>query len=138
MKGAVSISKAYGSREDDKVVRIRVTDDASSVEFAVIEMTVEDFALAVFGLSHVPADFTLRSPELVGKTRIISRRQVVCPLKTYDRAELAKWLAENCQEPGWLLDTYLGAQNSVVTVDGKTILNYSVRKFIEPVAGGAI
>lgn len=38
----------------------------------------------------------------------------------------------NAREEGWVLSTYLGSQNSVKWVDGKTILNYSVTKYVNP------
>jgi hypothetical protein len=101
------------------------------VEF---EMKLADFAAALTGLAFVPGDMRVAGLAVVGKQRVSERRSIECPLDTYDKKELSQWLVENAQEEGWTLNTYLGSQTSVTRRDDKTILQYSVTKFVEAAA----
>ncbi|MGL4232655.1 MAG: hypothetical protein ACRCWJ_14925 [Casimicrobium sp.] len=73
----------------------------------------------------------MRDLAYVGKTRIIERREVFCPLTTYDKKALSRWLIENAQENEWVLNPYLDSRDSTTSVDGGTILRYSVLKYTE-------
>lgn len=126
MRAEVTISRA-----SDDTVRIRITDEASRVEFAVLSLTVEQYGYAITGLSGQMAELEVRGLEHVGKRRITQPRRTTCPLDTYDRGELEKWLLDNCQEAGWTISTYLGAQNSIVRRSGVTELNYTVTKYVD-------
>lgn len=126
MKANVTIS-----RGSDEMVRIRITDEASRVEFAVLSMTVEHYGYAITGLSGQMAELEVRGLEHVGKRRVTEPRRATCPLETYNKEELARWLQENCQEQGWVISTYLGSQNSIVRRNGMTELNYIVTKYVD-------
>jgi len=123
-----AISFARGS--DDKI-RIYVQDNTSHIQFLEIELDYESFAKALTGLHGVHCKSKTNGLEYIGKKRITELRSVVCPLDTYDREIFRNWLKDNCQEEGWLLSTYLGSQTSIIYADGKTILNYSVSKYVE-------
>lgn len=125
------MAKVTISRGSDEVVRIRITDEVSRVEFAVLSMTVEQYGYAITGLSGQLVDLKVRGLEYVGKRRITEPRKIVCPLDTFSKAELSQWLRENAQEDGWLLSDYLGSQNSIVRRNGATELNYTVTKYID-------
>jgi citrate lyase gamma subunit len=125
MKAKVTIS-----RSSDDMVRIRFEDQASGIEFAIVSMSVEAFGYAITGLSEQDAALEVRGLEHVGKTRVTERRQIECPLNAYDRSELSKWLMDHAKEDGWFVNTYLGSQSSVCRQDGKTILNYTVTKYV--------
>ena len=125
MKAKVTISRS----SDDKV-RICLTDAASGIEFAEVAMELEAYAQAITGLSYVEGDLEVRGLEWVGKRRITEKREVVCPLKSYDRNELSKWLRDNAQEDGWLVSSYLGSQNAIHQTPQGTLLRYSVTKYV--------
>jgi hypothetical protein len=119
------------TRSSSDVIRIVIRDETSFTTFVELEMKPEEFAMAVTGLSYRPAEMKVRGLEHVGKTRINEKRQIVCPLKTYDKEILVAWLEDHAQEDGWILNTYLGSQNSISrNKDGETVLNYSVTKYV--------
>lgn len=125
MKAKVTISRS----SDDKV-RICFTDAASGIEFAEVAMELEAYAQAITGLAYVEGDLEVRGLEWVGKRRITERREVVCPLKTYDIKKLSEWLRDNAQEDGWLVSSYLGSQSSIQHTGEGTLLRYSVTKYV--------
>ena len=125
MIGALTIS-----RDSRNTVRITIMDRASGTRFVELHMTPNDFAMALTGLSHVDGDLAVRGLDTVGKELVIEKRAIDCPLDTFDKKELTDWLVQNAQEDGWIVDTYLDSQNSVGRHNGRTILNYSVRKYI--------
>ena len=127
MKINTSISINRNSR--DKIT-IRVKDEASCIEFLNLEMSLESFALSITGLSEIECEATIKNLINVGKTKVTEKRSVVCTIKTYDKQTLSQWIANNCREDGWEVNTYLGSQSSVVHKDNTTILNYSVFKYI--------
>lgn len=116
-------------RSNDKIV-VSITDELSRTKFVEVEVSPHDFAMAVTGLSEVPASGDVRGLANVGKKKVYEKRSVVCPIETYDKKVLVKWLEENGQEDGWSLDSYLGSQSSVVHEDSGNILNYGVYKYV--------
>ncbi len=118
-------------RNSNGEIKLYIRDDASRIEFAQITMTPHDFANALTGLGEQSGDLSVFGLDYVGKNKISEPRSIECPLSGYQKREiLEKWLEENAQEDGWLVSTYLGSKSSVVTKDGKTILNYSVTKYV--------
>ena len=94
--------------------------------------------MAITGLSEIECEATVSKIETVGKKKIQENRRVACPIDTYDKKILERWLEENCQEPGWHLVTYLGGKESVVRDQGGNLfLNYRVAKYVEQPAKGA-
>ena len=126
MKASVSIS-----RSSDNNVRIRIRDEASRVEFAVITLTVEAFGYAVTGLSEQLGDLEVRGLEFIGRKKVIEKRQIVCPIGTYKKEELSAWLRENAKEDGWIINDYLWSQDSVSRGSGGTLLRYNVIKYVD-------
>lgn len=126
MKGTITIS-----RDSRDIVRVSIRDEESFIQFVEFKMNLESYALAISGLSEVHGEFGVRGLEHVGKRKVIERRAKECPINSYDRKVLEQWLKENGQEEGWILDCYLGSQNSIGHRGDKTILNYSVHKFVE-------
>lgn len=124
-------SKITISRNSKGVVGITIMDEASRARFFDGEMTMEDFANAITGLSNAPIKGTVRGLSVVGKTRIQERRSIICPLDGYNREEFKEWLLENGKEDGWEIDAYLGSRDSIGRRDGKTLLNYSVFRYEE-------
>ena len=127
------LAKITISRGSDDSIRIELMDEASGISFFRGHMTAEDFGNAVTGLGRQPVYRSeVCSTENVGKKKIVENRRAECPLDTCDKEKLKEWLRENCQEPGWIIDLYLGSQRSVAHNNGKTILNYSVYKYVIP------
>jgi hypothetical protein len=126
-KGSVSIS-----RNSNDQVNIRIHDSASGAEFVDIQITLENYALLITGLSRVEATGDVRGLDKVGKQKVIEQRSVVCPLDGWDKKVFRHWLIENCQEEGWELNSYLDSQTSVSNnKDGTKTLNYSVVRYVE-------
>jgi len=125
MKAKVTISRC-----SDDTIRISFEDVASGIKFAEVSMTPEAFGNAVTGFSNQDANLEVRGLAFVGKQRITESRQIECPVDSYDRKVLESWLRENAQEDGWLVSTYLGSQSSIKRKDGRTILNYTVTKYV--------
>ena len=127
IKTAISIGR--DSRDE---VHIRIECRNSSNEFVDVKLSYEEFARALTGLSMVDCEAVVKGLDVVGKVRVREGRTTECPLNTYDKEELKAWMVGNCQEDSWELSTYLGSQNSIKWVDSKTILNYSVTKYVDP------
>lgn len=119
-------------RDNRDVIRIRVKDESARVQLLEVSMSPHDFAMAVTGLSEIKCSAQATHLDKAGKVRERQHRSAMCPLNTYDRTQLQDWLKENCQEEGWILDTYLGSQSSVCYKgnDG-VILNYSVTRYLD-------
>jgi len=125
--GTVSIG-----RVSDGLIRIEIRDELSRARFVEASMSPEAFANAVTGLAAQDAELEVRGLEYVGKRKVTEQRQIVCPLEWRARHEYEQWLIENAPVDGWILDTYLGAQDSVKSSDdGGCILRYSVYKYVE-------
>lgn len=120
------------NRASDDTVRIEIEDNLSQQRFLEIKLSLEDFALMITGLSGIDFQGEVRNLSAVGKKKISEKRSAVFPgSSSTDRTELEQWLLDNKQEEGWSINTYLGSQRSVITVEGKTTLNYSVYKYVE-------
>ena len=119
------------TRSSDGFYYIRLRDEASCVNFLEMKLTGEQFAEAITGLNFSGVEMEVRGLENVGKERVREKRSVICPLTTYKREQLHDWLLANCQEEGWFIDGYLNSQTSTKSVDGGTLLNYAVYKYVE-------
>ena len=119
------------TRDNRGVYYIRLEDSASSRQFVEVKLTAKQFAEAVTGLYVADVEMSVQHLDKVGKQRVRESRQVLCPLDTYDKDTLAQWLRDNCQEEGWMVEAYLGSQNSIKSVDGGKLLNYAVIKFVD-------
>ena len=118
------------SRNSNGVITIRLADEASRVGFVEVSLTPEQFALAITGLCLSDVDVTCRGLDVVGKTVVKERREIFCPIKSYDKKVFEQWLTDNAQEEGWKLPVYLGSQGSITYKDDGAILRYSVYKYV--------
>lgn len=119
------------TRSNNGAYYIRIEDSASSRQFVELTLTAKQFAEAVTGLYTSDVEMEVQHLDKVGKQRIRQERQVLCPLEDYKTEVLSQWLIDHCQEEGWTLDTYLGSQKSVKSVDGGKLLNYAVIKYVD-------
>lgn len=120
------------SRDSSDTIRLRVFDNAASVEFVDARLTLEDFARALTGQAYIASVVDVRGLDVVGKVKIVEARKVLRPTKHERREEDEQWLRENCAEPGWTVNAALGSQGSRVGTEEGTLLNYSVYKHVDP------
>jgi len=125
---SLSISRPCGGSTEG-CINIQITDELSRIRFAEINVPLAQFSEALTGM-WVKAEAEIRNLENVGKTKVGEDRKIECPIQ-YGKEKQEQWLEQNAQEPGWILNPNLGSQQSVNTVNGKTILRYSVYKFEE-------
>lgn len=118
-------------RNNKGEIHIEIQCSSSGAHFVDVILKPEQFAMFITGahISGIPV--TVNKLDIVGKTKIRESRQVLFPMDTHNRDDREKWLVENCQEEGWILNKYLGSQSSQVMIDGKRYLNYSVYKYID-------
>lgn len=119
------------TRNNHNKIHIEVQCSESLAHFLDIELTTDEFAMLVTGCHQSDIKMKVRGLDKVGKRRIREDRQVKCPLTTYNRDALSKWIDDHCQEDGWLVSNYLGSQSSIKSVDDGTLLNYSVCKWVD-------
>ena len=121
------------SRDNHDVINIRLQDKCSRTEFVNVQMTLEDFTLAITGFAKVRVVGEVGGLETLGKIRVNESRSVVYPGNTFeDRGRQEAFIMNNCQEEGWTVQATLGSQGSVKTVEGNTVLTYSVVKYVAP------
>lgn len=139
----LSVSRVSGGGgEDGGYINLTITDESSGIQFVDIEMSFRVFGSIVSGGTFTKVDAELRGLENVGKQFVHEKRTAECPLDTHKREELEAWLLANCQEEGWIINSYLNSQGSVQRVSEKwdaekyahrfkhTLLNYQVFKYI--------
>jgi len=121
------------SRNSNDVINITIVDDLSGIQFVDVALDLASFAQAITGCARIHGDMKVRELDHVGLQKITEPRSIVCPLGICDRKILSKWLSDNAQENGWILDAYLGSQHSIGSSAGNgVILNYKVIKYITP------
>jgi len=121
------------SRPSNGGISIRIEDKLSGIEFLDASISLEEFSEAITGLASRPMQAEIRGLQYIGKKRIREDRKIKSGIDTYDTKILKKWLIDNAQEEGWILDLYLNSQSSVNRNDNGTFLNYSVYKYVDVV-----
>lgn len=129
MEGKISITRP-SFHDGREVIAIEIYDTASRTTFCKMQIGMADFAAALTGQSQVPAQIEVRGLANVGLLKVSESRTATVSGRFHDRKFLQQWLTENCQEDGWVIDSYLGSQRSITWSDENTILNYSVHKFV--------
>ena len=131
LKGKISITRPSRGGDVDQVISIQIQDCASRVHFLEIDVPLEQFALAITGLSEQPCDLTVRGLNRVGTRKVVEAREALYTGEhAYNKDKLRAWLIETKQEEGWTLDPYVAHQNAIYPVDGGTMVRYSVYKFV--------
>ena len=122
------------SRVDGKdIIRIKLYDEDSHLTVFEGEMGAAEFALSLTGLSAQECPGVVSTATYaLGKVRSYEKRDVVLPKDTpYGGG--SKWIEENCQEEGWFVDSYIGAQSSTTydTSTGLYTAHYRVFKYVD-------
>lgn len=99
LKGKVSINRTSSNYKDDYIT-IELTDDSSGCTVTNIEISMQEFALAVTGLSARPCEFEWYTNCPVGKRREIKTEIVEVP--TYDTREVASKYLKPYEIDGWI------------------------------------
>lgn len=116
--------------EKGQEISIRIRDDKSGIQFFQGRIGLAEMMEVLTGLSEVEMTANVRITDNIGKSKITEKRSVVYAGNSkYTRSVFEQFLTDNCQEEGWMVNTYLGSQSSVSYRDGKTILNYSVFRY---------
>lgn len=143
LDGEITISRPQGGDRYEGSVSIAFKDRNSRIEFLRVDVGLANFAEALTGLSAVPVKLNVRSLDLVGKTRITEPARFTLKrsylkekgVDTYDKKALRKLIEQDpdgiFQRPGWTLDTYLGAQNSIVHQGDELTINSRYTSFEE-------
>ena len=119
-------------RSNTGEIKITIQDNDSRVILARVEMDAAQFTDALFGLAHVDVRCETGRLEHIGKVRVSEPRSVRSGISGYDKDKHIEWLKENCQEPGWFIDGYLGSQNSISFDKGEyPLLRYRAFKFVD-------
>lgn len=127
---AITISKPQGGMREP-CITVNIKDRVSGIHFVEARFTLSDFMEALTGLGSVKGTAEITGLEYVGLKRVCEDRSINCPLSVYEgRDKLETWLANNGQEEGWLVSTYLGSQTSVKHAENGCILRYSVTKYV--------
>lgn len=124
------------SRGDGKeIVSIQLWDTASKQHVFDASVSLENFTRIITGQARIDCTFVTGNLSHVGKHRVIEDRSVPEPAGHLSREQLEKWLLDNCQEPGWYVDPYLGSQSSRTRVFDVNMLRYRVFKYVDQVDG---
>lgn len=109
---------------------IDIRDETSREQIVKVTMTAEEFAFAITGMwsSDIKAEVG-KHLDRVGKEKVVQTREAFYA-GPRDSEEIRKWMLENLQEPGWIIDTYIGSKKSIVPNGDHYIINYRVYKFV--------
>lgn len=131
LDGKITISRpCFGDGRE--LMTIRVKDGLSNERFLEVQIGLAEFTQAITGMGEVPAKLIIQGLDRVGLKKQRERRKVEAPFKYANKEKLTNWLVDNCQEEGWILDTYLGSQDSIGFTDTGVLLRYSVYRFVRP------
>lgn len=132
----VRIGRVSSGSVDDGYIALEITDPISGIQFLTVNIPFARFGSMVVNGPSSHCEAELRGLEYIGMKRVMERRQIIAPdvpSDVYPKSRFySKWLEENAQEEGWLVNTYLGSQGSIQTDyrTGVTTLHYGVTKFV--------
>ncbi len=69
MNGKIRISKVTDSTKDEDLIRITLQDSVSRVQFLTIDVEMDAFARALFGIEGVSCEFSFNNLKAIGKTK---------------------------------------------------------------------
>ena len=132
ISGKITITRpSMGDGTD--VIRVVITDDASRTTVFRGTMDIAEFAMCITGLSERPINGLANIGGVLGHRKVSEDRMVSVPpgVSPYGREEGEKWIEENCQEEGWIVDPSLRSQRSYTRVDGVEHFRYRVFKYVD-------
>lgn len=124
----------YMGRNSRDEYHIQINCDESNTRFLDAYIDADTFAKMITS-AHVEFEADVNGLDRVGKRKIRESRSVVVhrdKLNGLGRDAAKEYVKRHCQEDGWLLDSYMGSQSSVVYQPNDMVkLNYAVFKFVE-------
>lgn len=128
----MSAFKITISRDSNNMINLSLIDCVSNIRFFNGEMSLENYALLLSGLSRVPIEGNTYDLDCVGKSKVTEPRSIEAP-ENIPSSKYSEWLDLNAKESGWTVNSYLGSKCSRThNAEGKTVLNYSVYKYVDP------
>lgn len=125
LEGKVTISKNSSGK-----VYLSVEDNNSGIKFVEVELSMKDFADAMFGLAFRPCKYITRGLDKLGKQYI--SEEYIFEIEGYGNKEAARKIAQTLseQDPTWDYSTYFGSQGSFFSKDGKQFAKTTRFKYI--------
>ncbi len=115
---------------------IEIIDSNASTTFCRVQLTPEQFSMALGRLSHTKCDVEVVALDRVGKIHENERFTFEIPkefktsAKSKELYELAKKCLMDSNMQEWTPDEYFGSQNSFHEKDGKHYANATIRRWI--------
>lgn len=122
----------WDSSVKDSTIGIVIRDESSRVIIAEVELTPQQFGLAITGLlvDELPCE-TYVEDQRLGRKLVVENRQAVVDDLGSDVRLYKQYLNSNCSEPNkilvWNANSQSAKQHSVIP--GKIILNYSLHSY---------
>jgi hypothetical protein len=118
---------------NENKVTIQVEDKNAVCKFLDIELTTEQFCLALGRLINVPIKkCVVRGLDIVGKKREHKDLVVELPEGTrYRDKEVAKIEIDKNIPEGWTTDYYLDSQDSFFKKDGKSFAKCLIKRWVD-------
>jgi len=132
MKGKITISKTYGNYDNPRPVRITITDTDANIDFAEINLSLEEIAEALLGLAHVECEITTHDLKNVGKTREMDTLIVKFPEEiNYPTKQDAHDFAIQQMPETWELRDSFTSQKSFFEENGKKYARANIIRWVE-------
>jgi hypothetical protein len=131
IKMGLSIHRVYCG--DDSIIRIEIEDDEAAARFLEIDISLEEFAQAVTGLSIRPCVGVVRGLERVGKKHEHKQFEFEIPSEgkyERDNKEIARKAVEKVCPKGWIPDTSFNSQHTFFEKDGKMFARTTIRRWV--------
>jgi len=115
INSSIAISRPQNG-DGQKYIRIEVQDESSRTIFLTLKIGLEDFSEAITGLSGIKCTGEVAGLENVGKTKEVKPHKEMIPswVSKHSRDEQQAYLNAIGYDDGWLADTYIGSQGSIV------------------------
>lgn len=124
LKGNITISR-IDNWKDKPVMQIRIQDALSRSTFVEAIVTMEDFAMAVTGMSHQKIEFEVDGLDKVG------RLKETMPLEFPLRGNTPKHGAIAACPEGWKPVLYFNSQDSKFTRDGEQWARTTAERWVD-------
>jgi len=126
IEGKLTISKA-----SNDVVRIQFKDCNSVTRFATAELSLEQYAQAITGLSEIPCMIEISNLQNVGLRRISDTLEFELEAQNSYSRNLHIEQLLRCVPDGWKTTDELSSQNSFFEKDGKRWARATINKWVK-------
>jgi hypothetical protein len=129
LKGQITISRPTWG-DGRKTIQITVKDCGSRVSFLTVDISYEDFAECLTGMSNVTCSLETRGLHNVGKVRETEPLTFKMPSKYGGKKEARQEVVKHTPE-GWTADNYFGSQDSFFYVEDQQWARTSISRWVE-------